>query len=161
MLIFNLLFVFGIENSNKNLKISDGDIIVNPDNNEIPVRDTVDTPNPSCTAVAALLHYFLLVTFTWNGLSATQLYFLLIRTMKPLPPHFILVISLVGWGKGLHQHCPDISLVAIVSCKQTPIGGLIIIQGTGKENRVMKYCFFLVAFSAVRDQDRCTGHSIS
>lgn len=98
MLIFNLLFVFGIENSNKNLKISDGDISVNPDNNEIPVRDTVDTPNPSCTAVAALLHYFLLVTFTWNGLSATQLYFLLIRTMKPLPPHFILVISLVGWG---------------------------------------------------------------
>ncbi|XP_040606583.1 LOW QUALITY PROTEIN: adhesion G-protein coupled receptor G7 [Mesocricetus auratus] len=97
MLIFNLLFVFGIENSNKNL-ISDSDISVNPNNNEIPVRDTTDTPNPSCTAIAALLHYFLLVTFTWNGLSATQLYFLLIRTMKPLPRHFILIISLVGWG---------------------------------------------------------------
>lgn len=98
MLIFNLLFVFGIENSNKNLVISDADITTNPDNNEIPARDTVDTPNPSCTAVAAFLHYFLLVTFTWNGLSATQLYFLLIRTMKPLPPHFIVIISLVGWG---------------------------------------------------------------
>ncbi|CAH6792418.1 adhesion G-protein coupled receptor G7 [Phodopus roborovskii] len=98
MLIFNLLFVFGIENSNKNLKISDSGINANPDTNEIPVRDTTDNPNPSCTAIAALLHYFLLVTFTWNGLSATQLYFLLIRTMKPLPPHFILVISLVGWG---------------------------------------------------------------
>ncbi|EGW05892.1 putative G-protein coupled receptor 128 [Cricetulus griseus] len=97
MLIFNLLFVFGIENSNKNL-VSDSDIKVNPDNNEIPVRDTIDTPNPSCTVIAALLHYFLLVTFTWNGLNATQLYFLLIRTMKPLPHHFILVISLVGWG---------------------------------------------------------------
>lgn len=104
MLIFNLLFVFGIENSNKNLVISDADITTNPDNNEIPARDTVDTPNPSCTAVAAFLHYFLLVTFTWNGLSATQLYFLLIRTMKPLPPHFIVIISLVGWGKCLHQH---------------------------------------------------------
>ncbi|XP_057621649.1 adhesion G-protein coupled receptor G7 [Chionomys nivalis] len=100
MLIFNLLFVFGIENSNKNLVINDADITSNNnlDNNDIPARDTVDTPNPSCTAVAAFLHYFLLVTFTWNGLSATQLYFLLIRTMKPLPPHFIAIISLVGWG---------------------------------------------------------------
>lgn len=97
MLIFNLLFVFGIENSNKNLVKSDATISIDPDN-EIPARDTVDTPNPSCTAVAAFLHYFLLVTFTWNGLSATQLYFLLIRTMKPLPPHFIAIISLVGWG---------------------------------------------------------------
>ncbi|KAK7826495.1 hypothetical protein U0070_017076, partial [Myodes glareolus] len=97
MLIFNLLFVFGIENSNKNLVKSDTNI-PNDNDNEIPARDTVDTPNPSCTAVAAFLHYFLLVTFTWNGLSATQLYFLLIRTMKPLPPHFIAIISLVGWG---------------------------------------------------------------
>ncbi|XP_052015075.1 adhesion G-protein coupled receptor G7 [Apodemus sylvaticus] len=98
MLIFNLLFVFGIENSNKKLKTSDSDIDTNPENNKIPESDTVETPNPSCTAIAALLHYFLLVTFTWNGLSATQLYFLLIRTMKPLPPHFIFIISLVGWG---------------------------------------------------------------
>nr|XP_034371182.1 adhesion G-protein coupled receptor G7 [Arvicanthis niloticus] len=98
MLIFNLLFVFGIENSNKNLKTRDSNIDTNPENNEIPESDTIETPNPSCTAIAALLHYFLLVTFTWNGLSATQLYFLLIRTMKPLPPHFIVTVSLVGWG---------------------------------------------------------------
>lgn len=98
MLIFNLLFVFGIENSNKNLKTSDSNSDANPNENKIPETDTIETPNPSCTAIAALLHYFLLGTFTWNGLSATQLYFLLIRTMKPLPRHFIVVISLVGWG---------------------------------------------------------------
>lgn len=98
MLIFNLLFVFGIENSNKNLKTSDSNIDANSNENKIPETDTIETPNPSCTAIAALLHYFLLGTFTWNGLSATQLYFLLIRTMKPLPRHFIVVISLVGWG---------------------------------------------------------------
>nr|XP_002758926.3 adhesion G-protein coupled receptor G7 isoform X1 [Callithrix jacchus]XP_035130120.2 adhesion G-protein coupled receptor G7 isoform X1 [Callithrix jacchus] len=98
MLIFNLLFVFGIENSNKNLKTS-GDIEnMDFNDNVIPQTDTVNTPNPTCTAIAALLHYFLLVTFTWNALSAAQLYFLLIRTMKPLPRHFILFISLIGWG---------------------------------------------------------------
>ncbi|ELW69972.1 putative G-protein coupled receptor 128 [Tupaia chinensis] len=97
MLIFNLLFVFGIENSNKNLNTNDS-MNADPDNNTIPPEDTVHIPNHSCTVTAAFLHYFLLVTFTWNGLSATQLYFLLIRTMKPLPPHFILFISLIGWG---------------------------------------------------------------
>ncbi|XP_032262017.1 adhesion G-protein coupled receptor G7 [Phoca vitulina] len=99
MLIFNLLFVFGIENSNKNLKKSDSST-GKPDSgrNEMLMQDIVDNRNPTCTVVAALLHYFLLVTFTWTGLSAAQLYFLLIRTMKPLPQHFILFVSLIGWG---------------------------------------------------------------
>ncbi|KFO26652.1 Putative G-protein coupled receptor 128 [Fukomys damarensis] len=99
MLIFNLLFVFGIENSNKNLKTSDHDFNnIDFDNNVVPTRDTTDIPNYLCTVTAAFLHYFLLVTFTWNGLSSIQLYFLLIRTMKPFPQHFILFITLVGWG---------------------------------------------------------------
>ncbi|XP_026347967.3 adhesion G-protein coupled receptor G7 [Ursus arctos] len=99
MLIFNLLFVFGIENSNKNVKKSDSDTgMTDSDRNEMLMQDTVDVWNPTCTAVAVLLHYFLLVTFTWTALSAAQLYFLLIRTMKPLPQHFILFISLIGWG---------------------------------------------------------------
>uniref|UniRef100_A0A8C0DD43 Adhesion G-protein coupled receptor G7 n=1 Tax=Balaenoptera musculus TaxID=9771 RepID=A0A8C0DD43_BALMU len=99
MLIFNLLFVFGIENSNNNLKTSHSDTD-NTDlsNNEMSRQDTVVILNPTCTAIAILLHYFVLVTFTWMGLSAAQLYFLLIRTMKPLPQHFILFISLIGWG---------------------------------------------------------------
>jgi hypothetical protein len=104
MLIFNLLFVFGIENSNKDLKTSDSGTDTDFGKNEMLTSDIIDTPNPKCTAIAALLHYFLLVTFTWNGLNATQLYFLLIRTMKPLPRHFILFISLIGWGKCLHFH---------------------------------------------------------
>ncbi|XP_047731757.1 adhesion G-protein coupled receptor G7 [Prionailurus viverrinus] len=99
MLIFNLLFVFGIENSNKNLVKRDNDTNkMDSDKNEIPTQDTVVILNPTCTVMAVLLHYFLLVTFTWTGISAAQLYFLLIRTMKPLPQHFIVFISLIGWG---------------------------------------------------------------
>ncbi|XP_004378222.1 adhesion G-protein coupled receptor G7 [Trichechus manatus latirostris] len=99
MLIFNLLFLFGIENSNKNLNTND-EGSENNDNvtNNVPATDTIHIPNPTCTAIAALLHYFLLATFTWNVLSAAQLYFLLIWTMKPLPRHFIVFISLIGWG---------------------------------------------------------------
>uniref|UniRef100_A0A8C9Q010 Adhesion G-protein coupled receptor G7 n=1 Tax=Spermophilus dauricus TaxID=99837 RepID=A0A8C9Q010_SPEDA len=98
MLIFNLIFVFGIENSNKNLSTRDSDIDIDFGDNQMLTEDTIETPNPSCTVIAAFLHYFLLATFTWSGLSASQLYFLLIRAMKPLPPHFIIFISLIGWG---------------------------------------------------------------
>ncbi|KAK2508038.1 hypothetical protein MC885_016358 [Smutsia gigantea] len=96
MLVFNLFFVFGIENSNKNLKTSDTSI--NDNKNEMPTQDIIVYSNPTCTVIAALMHYFLLATFTWSGLNAAQLYFLLIRTMKPLPQHFTLFISLIGWG---------------------------------------------------------------
>ncbi|XP_077900497.1 adhesion G-protein coupled receptor G7 isoform X3 [Ictidomys tridecemlineatus] len=98
MLIFNLIFVFGIENSNKNLSRRESDINIDFGDNQMLTEDTIETPNPSCTVIAAFLHYFLLATFTWSGLSASQLYFLLIRAMKPLPPHFIIFISLIGWG---------------------------------------------------------------
>uniref|UniRef100_G1P0R3 Adhesion G-protein coupled receptor G7 n=1 Tax=Myotis lucifugus TaxID=59463 RepID=G1P0R3_MYOLU len=92
MLIFNLLFVFGIENPNKKRETK---LL-----KKIQFKEdmTKEDPNPRCTAVAALLHYFLLVMFTWTGISAVQLYFLLIRTMKPLPQRFTLYISLIGWG---------------------------------------------------------------
>ncbi|XP_011354037.1 adhesion G-protein coupled receptor G7 [Pteropus vampyrus] len=96
MLIFNLLFVFGIENSNKtNGSNTDN---TTSDNNIIPKKEISVTSNLTCTVTAALLHYFLLATFTWTALSAAQLYFLLIRTMKPLPQRFIMFVSLIGWG---------------------------------------------------------------
>ncbi|XP_059543979.1 adhesion G-protein coupled receptor G7 isoform X2 [Myotis daubentonii] len=97
MLIFNLLFVFGIENSNKNVPPKENTDA--PKENTIPEGEIIKEPsNRRCTAAAALLHYFLLVMFTWTGVSAVQLYFLLIRTMKPLPQRFTLYISLIGWG---------------------------------------------------------------
>lgn len=101
MLIFNLLFLFGIENSNKYLKSNNNrESDSQMTGNKVPAQEIHDpSSNPTCTVIAAFLHYFLLVTFTWNGLSAAQLYFLLIRTMKPLPQRFILYISLIGWGK--------------------------------------------------------------
>ncbi|XP_043748712.1 adhesion G-protein coupled receptor G7 isoform X1 [Cervus elaphus] len=99
MLIFNLFFVFGVENSNKNIETSSGETSgANLSENEMLRQDTVVVANPKCTAVAVLLHYFGLATFVWMGLSAAQLCFLLIRTMKPLPQHFILFTSLIGWG---------------------------------------------------------------
>uniref|UniRef100_A0A4X2L7A1 Adhesion G protein-coupled receptor G7 n=1 Tax=Vombatus ursinus TaxID=29139 RepID=A0A4X2L7A1_VOMUR len=92
MLIFNILFLFGIENSNKNSNRS------SEDDNVIPQHDINPPENHTCTVMTVLLHYFLLVTLTWTCLNAVQLCFLLLRAMKPLPPHFTLFLFLMGWG---------------------------------------------------------------
>ncbi|XP_054556633.1 adhesion G-protein coupled receptor G7 isoform X2 [Talpa occidentalis] len=126
MLVFNLLFVFGIENANKTSETSGSKDIHNQGLNKVPQTDKVDPKsNPTCTAVAALLHYFLLVTFVWTGISATQLYYLLIRTMKPLPRYFIHLASLVAWG------VPAV-MVAVTL-------GIIYAQDPGNSNWELKY----------------------
>ncbi|XP_074067069.1 adhesion G-protein coupled receptor G7 [Macrotis lagotis] len=94
MLIFNILFLFGIENSNKNIKRD----MRSEDDNEIPQNDIERLENHICTVMTALLHYFLLATFTWTGLNAVQLCFLLLRALRPLPRHFTFFLSLIGWG---------------------------------------------------------------
>ncbi|XP_053872384.1 adhesion G-protein coupled receptor G7 [Malaclemys terrapin pileata] len=93
MLIFNIIFIFGIDNSNakNNTAVST--------NNTVLDSDRVDPPeNASCTAVAVLLHYFLLATFMWTALNSAHLYLLLVKTLRPIPGHFTLIMSIIGWG---------------------------------------------------------------
>ncbi|XP_074918054.1 adhesion G-protein coupled receptor G7 [Chelonoidis abingdonii] len=93
MLIFNIIFISGIDNSNakNNVAVST--------TNTLPDSDRVDPPeNASCTAVAVLLHYFLLATFMWTALNSAHLYLLLLKTLRPIPGHFTLIMSIIGWG---------------------------------------------------------------
>ncbi|XP_077673674.1 adhesion G-protein coupled receptor G7 [Eretmochelys imbricata] len=93
MLIFNIIFIFGIGNTNAK---NSGD--VSPENIAL-ASDLADVPeNASCTAVAVLLHYFLLATFMWTALNSAHLYLLLLKTLRPIPEHFTLIMSIIGWG---------------------------------------------------------------
>ncbi|NXA36583.1 AGRG7 protein, partial [Eudromia elegans] len=105
MLIFNIIFISGIENRNARNYGSDTTIheqqhqTYGATNNTLLTSDLVDPPaDPWCTAVAVLLHYFLLATFMWTALNSAQLYLLLLRAMQPLPGHFIVTVSVIGWG---------------------------------------------------------------
>ncbi|KAM7178107.1 adhesion G-protein coupled receptor G7 [Macrochelys suwanniensis] len=93
MLIFNIIFIIGIDNSNaKNSNAVSS-------KNTLLDSDRVDPPeNASCTAVAVLLHYFLLATFMWTALNSAHLYLLLLKTLRPIPGHFTLIMSVIGWG---------------------------------------------------------------
>ncbi|KFP70092.1 putative G-protein coupled receptor 128, partial [Acanthisitta chloris] len=105
MLIFNIIFISGIENQNARNHSSDTIssykqyLPYDTASNTLLTSDMVDPPADSwCTAVAALLHYFLLATFMWSALNSAQLYLMLLRAMKPLPGHFLITMSAIGWG---------------------------------------------------------------
>ncbi|XP_045150519.1 adhesion G-protein coupled receptor G6 [Echinops telfairi] len=51
-----------------------------------------------CTAVAALLHFLLLATFTWMGLEAIHMYIALVKVFNTYIRRYILKFCIVGWG---------------------------------------------------------------
>ncbi|XP_038622721.1 adhesion G-protein coupled receptor G6 isoform X5 [Tachyglossus aculeatus] len=51
-----------------------------------------------CIAIAALLHFFLLATFTWMGLEAVHMYIALVKVFNTYIRRYILKFCIIGWG---------------------------------------------------------------
>ncbi|CAN9507363.1 unnamed protein product [Ophioblennius macclurei] len=51
-----------------------------------------------CLAVAVLLHYFLLTSFTWMGLESVHMYIALVKVFNTYIRRYILKFCVVGWG---------------------------------------------------------------
>ncbi|XP_033619148.1 adhesion G-protein coupled receptor G6 isoform X3 [Fukomys damarensis] len=51
-----------------------------------------------CMAVAALLHFFLLATFTWMGLEAIHMYIALVKVFNTYIRRYVLKFCIIGWG---------------------------------------------------------------
>ncbi|XP_034018057.1 adhesion G-protein coupled receptor G6 [Thalassophryne amazonica] len=51
-----------------------------------------------CLAVAILLHYFLLTSFTWMGLESIHMYIALVKVFNTYIRRYILKFCIVGWG---------------------------------------------------------------
>ncbi|KAM7137017.1 adhesion G-protein coupled receptor G6 isoform 5-T5 [Molossus nigricans] len=51
-----------------------------------------------CTAIAALMHFFLLATFTWMGLEAIHMYIALVKVFNTYIRRYILKFCIIGWG---------------------------------------------------------------
>ncbi|XP_065115963.1 adhesion G-protein coupled receptor G7-like [Paramisgurnus dabryanus] len=93
MMIFYLLFIFGINNPVEHAKednVSEKNLVLVSDYHQY-------SDEGPCTAFTALIHYFLLATFTWNTLYGMNV-FLLFKTTTGTPPWFPKVSIGVGWG---------------------------------------------------------------
>ncbi|KAI5627636.1 adhesion G-protein coupled receptor G7, partial [Silurus asotus] len=91
MVMVYLLFIFGIQNSPP--------IEYTVEENVIPESDfPLDPDDGPCTMFTALLHYFLLATFTWNMLYAVHIFLLIKNTIARPPQYFGILSSVVGWG---------------------------------------------------------------
>ncbi|XP_077977676.1 adhesion G-protein coupled receptor G6-like [Glandiceps talaboti] len=51
-----------------------------------------------CTAIAVLLHYFLLAVMCWTALEAFNMYLLLVKVFKIYIARFMIKLCLFGWG---------------------------------------------------------------
>ncbi|KAG9337263.1 hypothetical protein JZ751_029548, partial [Albula glossodonta] len=98
LLIFNILFLSGTKNSPG----QPPPVVL--DANKIPESEVhVDPDRGPCTAVAAMMHFFLLATFTWSSLYAAQM-LLHLKTVRSsqrgkasvIKP--ILIATAIGWG---------------------------------------------------------------
>ncbi|XP_031414723.1 adhesion G-protein coupled receptor G7 isoform X2 [Clupea harengus] len=95
MTIFYFLFLFGMNNPNASL---DRDIRASEENT-IPSSDLHQEPDKGpCTALTALMQYFLLATFTWNTLYAGHIFLLIRKTLSGPPRGFLAVSIAIGWG---------------------------------------------------------------
>ncbi|XP_076158632.1 adhesion G-protein coupled receptor G7-like [Alosa pseudoharengus] len=92
MTMFYFLFLFGIEKPNKgNSTVSEKNVMLLSDHHQ-------DSDKGACTALTALMQYFLLATFTSNTLYAVHIFILIRKTLSG-PPSGVLLVSLVtGWG---------------------------------------------------------------
>ncbi|CAB1327699.1 unnamed protein product [Coregonus sp. 'balchen'] len=69
------------------------------EDNILPPSDThTERDRGPCTAVAVLLQYFLLGTFTWNTLYATHVFLMIRNSLATNPSHFTACTVAIGWG---------------------------------------------------------------
>ncbi|XP_071383555.1 adhesion G-protein coupled receptor G7 [Centroberyx affinis] len=97
LLAFIITFLSGVNNPNK--ASSTQMEATNTETNGIPGSDVHTEPDHGpCTAVAALLHFFLLAAFVWNAVFGTQLVLLIQKTRLSLPPSCTFLSITIGWG---------------------------------------------------------------
>ncbi|XP_030325284.1 adhesion G-protein coupled receptor G2 isoform X2 [Calypte anna] len=86
-----------------------------------------------CIAIAVLLHYFLLVSFTWMGLEAFHMYLALVKVFNTYVRKYILKFCIVGWG------LPAVVVCIVLAVSSDNYG--LITAGMFSMNRPDEFCW--------------------
>ncbi|TNM94055.1 hypothetical protein fugu_002231 [Takifugu bimaculatus] len=96
LLAFIITFLSGVRNYSRQYEIS---TVPDRETNTVLLSEEYVEPDTGpCTAVTALLHFFLLASFLWNCVYGTQLVLLLRSLHSSLPPYWTKLSHAVGWG---------------------------------------------------------------
>ncbi|XP_078474486.1 adhesion G-protein coupled receptor G6-like isoform X2 [Lampetra planeri] len=87
-----------------------------------------------CVAVAALLHYALLASFTWMGLEALHMYIALVKVFNTYIRRYILKFCIAGWG------IPAV-VVGLVLAIQMDVYGLVAYSRSANSTQD-SFCWF-------------------
>ncbi|XP_071989296.1 adhesion G-protein coupled receptor G7 isoform X1 [Engystomops pustulosus] len=96
LLIFYIVFIVAMEISEYTVVTENSEY--NKSENLLFWSDLEKVYDGLCTGLAALQHYFLLVTFALMGLLGVELYFRIITASHYLPPRFMKIALITGWG---------------------------------------------------------------
>ncbi|XP_039649624.1 adhesion G-protein coupled receptor G7-like [Perca fluviatilis] len=97
LLAFIITFLSGV--TNRRQDTGEDDALLDTETNGVLDSDEhVAADSGPCSVVTALLHFFLLATFMWNSMYATQLVLLIRKMHQNLPPYWTKLSTTIGWG---------------------------------------------------------------
>ncbi|XP_078261585.1 adhesion G-protein coupled receptor G6 isoform X2 [Rhinoraja longicauda] len=89
--------------------------------------------NGLCVAVAALLHFFLLASFTWMGLEAVHMYIALVKVFNTYIRKYMLKFCIIGWG------LPALVVIIVISIDRRFYG--VLLYGKDEMDNGSEFCW--------------------
>ncbi|XP_062249160.1 adhesion G-protein coupled receptor G4 isoform X1 [Platichthys flesus] len=88
-----------------------------------------------CIATGAMLHYFLLASFTWMGLEAVNMYLALVKVFNIYVPSYILKFCAVGWG------IPLVVVGLVLAIDKDAYGNVVAEQAASRDQSTDPFCW--------------------
>ncbi|XP_069786813.1 adhesion G-protein coupled receptor G6 isoform X2 [Narcine bancroftii] len=90
-----------------------------------------------CVTVAALLHFFLLTSFTWMGLEAIHMYIALVKVFNTYIRKYILKFCIIGWGLPALM----VLIVLAINSKNRNIYGISVYGKDSTDSGTTEFCW--------------------
>ncbi|KAL0974130.1 hypothetical protein UPYG_G00216040 [Umbra pygmaea] len=88
-----------------------------------------------CITTAAVLHYFLLASFSWMALEAVHMYFALVKVFNVYIPSYILKFCVLGWG------IPLVVVSLVLAIEMDAYGSAVTLDSVDTQQGIDLFCW--------------------